>query len=35
MSKKVRCIVISGYGTNCEVEMAYACKLAGGEVDIV
>ena len=33
--KKVRCIVISGYGTNCEVEMAYACKLAGGEVEIV
>jgi len=33
--KKVRCVVISGYGTNCEVEMAYACKLAGGEVEIV
>ncbi len=34
--KKVRSIVISGYGTNCEVEMAYACRLGGSDiVDIV
>lgn len=37
MSKKeVRSIVISGYGTNCEMEMAHACHLAGSDVvDIV
>ena len=36
MSKKVKSIVITGNGTNCEMEMAYACKLAGSdEVDIV
>lgn len=37
MSKKeVRSIVITGYGTNCEMEMAYACLLGGSEVvDIV
>ena len=35
MGKGVRSIVISGYGTNCEVEMAYACKLAGADVEIV
>jgi hypothetical protein len=35
-SKEVRSIVISGYGTNCEMEMAHACRLAGSEVvDIV
>jgi len=33
--KEVKCIVIAGYGTNCEVETAYACKKAGGKVDIV
>jgi len=34
--KEVRSIVITGYGTNCEVEMAHACRLAGSEVvDIV
>lgn len=33
---KVRSIVISGYGTNCEMEMAHACRLGGSEVvDIV
>lgn len=33
---KVRSIVISGYGTNCEMEMAYACRLGGSDiVDIV
>jgi len=36
MVKKVRSIVISGNGTNCEMEMAHACRLAGAdEVDIV
>lgn len=34
--KEVRSIVVSGYGTNCEMEMAYACRLGGsGVVDIV
>lgn len=36
MSKQVRAIVISGNGTNCEREVAHACRLAGAEVaDIV
>jgi len=36
MSKKVKAIVITGYGTNCETEMAHACRLGGAEqVDIV
>jgi len=36
MSKEVKAIVITGYGTNCETEMAHACKLGGAEqVDIV
>ena len=35
-NKQVRSIVITGYGTNCEMEMAHACRLAGSEVvDIV
>jgi phosphoribosylformylglycinamidine synthase len=35
-SREVRSIVITGYGTNCEMEMAHACRLAGAEVvDIV
>jgi len=35
-NKEVRSIVITGYGTNCEMEMAHACRLAGSEVvDIV
>ncbi len=33
---KVKAIVVTGYGTNCEMEMAHACKLAGADVvDIV
>lgn len=33
---EVRSIVVTGYGTNCEVEMAHGCRLAGSEiVDIV
>jgi phosphoribosylformylglycinamidine synthase I len=36
MAKKVKSIVITGNGTNCEMEMAHACRLAGAEVvDIV
>jgi phosphoribosylformylglycinamidine synthase I len=36
MSKDVKAIVITGYGTNCETEMAHACKLGGADqVDIV
>ena len=37
MSKKrIRAIVVSGNGTNCEVEMAHACRLGGAdEVDII
>lgn len=36
MPRRVKAIVITGYGTNCEVEMAHACRLAGAdEVDIV
>jgi phosphoribosylformylglycinamidine synthase len=36
MSKTVKAIVIAGNGTNCEREVAHACKQAGAEVaDIV
>lgn len=36
MGGPVKAIVISGNGTNCETEMAYACKLGGcDEVDII
>lgn len=36
MSKQVRAVVISGNGTNCEREVAHACRLAGAEVvDVV
>ncbi len=36
MGKDVKVIVTAGYGTNCERETAYACRLAGAEqVDIV
>ena len=36
MPRKVKAIVITGNGTNCEMEMAHACRLAGfDEVDIV
>ena len=35
MNKQVKAIVITGYGTNCETEMAHACKLGGADlVDI-
>jgi phosphoribosylformylglycinamidine synthase subunit PurQ / glutaminase len=35
MSKQVRSIVIAGNGTNCEREVANACRLAGADCDIV
>jgi len=36
MTRKVKAIVLTGNGTNCEMEMAHACKLAGAEkFDIV
>jgi phosphoribosylformylglycinamidine synthase len=36
MAKRVKAIVITGNGTNCEMEMAHACRLAGAEeVEIV
>ena len=31
---QVRSLVITGYGTNCEMEMAYACRRAGALADI-
>jgi phosphoribosylformylglycinamidine (FGAM) synthase-like amidotransferase family enzyme len=36
MASEVRVIVTAGYGTNCETEMAHACRLAGADrVDVV
>ncbi len=35
MAKTVKAIVIAGNGTNCEREVAHACRLAGAAVDIV
>ena len=35
MGKNVKAIVITGNGTNCEREVATACRLAGAECDIV
>ncbi len=35
MIANVRAMVISGFGTNCEREVAHACRLAGAETDIV
>jgi len=36
MAAKVKAIVLTGYGTNCETEMAHACRLGGADqVDIV
>ena len=36
MPQQIRAIVITGNGTNCEMEMAHACRLAGfDEVEIV
>lgn len=33
--ESVRALVLTGYGINCEVEMAAACRLAGARADIV
>jgi phosphoribosylformylglycinamidine synthase len=33
--KPIKAIVIAGYGTNCEMETAHACRLAGFSADIV
>jgi len=36
MTTPIKAIVLTGYGTNCEVEMAQACRLGGfDQVDIV
>jgi len=36
MSRKVKAIVLTGNGTNCEMEMAHACKMGGADVvDII
>lgn len=35
MTKMVKAIVIAGNGTNCEREVAHACRLAGAQADIV
>jgi len=35
MEKTAKAIVIAGNGTNCEREVAHACRLAGADVDIV
>lgn len=36
MTQNVKSIVITGNGTNCEIETAHACRLAGSdEVDVV
>ena len=36
MTRKVKAIVLTGNGTNCEMEMAHACKMAGADTaDIV
>lgn len=34
MPTHVKALVITGYGTNCEIEMAHACTLAGAQADI-
>jgi len=36
MAQRVKAIILTGNGTNCEMEMAHACKLAGADrYDIV
>ncbi|MBN1637026.1 MAG: phosphoribosylformylglycinamidine synthase subunit PurQ [Deltaproteobacteria bacterium] len=35
MTKTVKALVISGYGTNCEIETAFACRYAGAVCDII
>ncbi len=35
MPRQIKAIVITGNGTNCEMEMAHACRLAGFDAEIV
>ncbi|NOZ85973.1 MAG: phosphoribosylformylglycinamidine synthase subunit PurQ [Deltaproteobacteria bacterium] len=35
MASKVKALVVTGNGVNCEMETAHACRLAGAKVDIV
>lgn len=35
MAQQIRALVITGFGTNCEMEMSHACRLAGAMSDIV
>jgi phosphoribosylformylglycinamidine synthase I len=35
MAKTVKAVVIAGNGTNCEREVAAACRMAGAECDII
>ncbi len=35
MAARVKAMVLSGNGTNCEREVAHACRLAGADTDIV
>ncbi|MHB8772201.1 MAG: phosphoribosylformylglycinamidine synthase subunit PurQ [Syntrophales bacterium] len=35
MAERIKAIVITGNGTNCEMEMAHACRLAGFDAQIV
>src|SRR5512142_2077836 len=35
MPQQIKAIVITGNGTNCEMEMAHACRLAGFDAEIV
>jgi len=34
MAKTIKALVITGSGTNCEMEMAHACRLAGASAEI-
>lgn len=35
MTNKVKAIIIAGNGTNCEREVAHACRIAGADADII
>ncbi|MCU0576457.1 MAG: phosphoribosylformylglycinamidine synthase subunit PurQ [Desulfobacterota bacterium] len=32
---QIKALILTGFGTNCEMEMAYACRKAGASADIV
>jgi phosphoribosylformylglycinamidine synthase len=34
MPNKIKALIITGYGTNCEMEMAHACRLSGADAQI-